>query len=128
MIEDELEGRIRRGEKIFDRSLEMVEDEGGYGRSYYVGDCGCVDLLTYNAKDREYVLVDAVAGEADERHLILLWQKVQAFALKQKRGSKVSGVLVCGSATSSLRGRIKQVEGWQVEVYKCTLELGRMKG
>lgn len=128
MIEDELEQRILRGERLFDRSLEMVEDDGGYGRAYCVGESGCVDVLAYNAKDREYVLMDAVAGEADERHMILLWQKVQTFALKQKKGSKVSGVLVCGGVSPSLKDRIKQVEDWHVEIYRYALELGKVKG
>lgn len=131
MIEDDLEERILQGDRVFDRELQIVEDEGGYGRGYYIPDGGCVDLLAYAPKGREYLLVDCCPGEADERHLILLWHKMQAFSsmdgVAPRPDAKVSGVLLCGGASPSLQSRLKQVNNLSVEVYRYTLELTKLK-
>ena len=123
ILEDWLEERIAQGQGCFGRELAVLEDEGGYGRSYFLPEAGILDLCCINRKDNEILAIWVNGGLADERDLLLLWQQVNI--LQKRRGSlydKVTGILLAPQFAPALQQRSSLLVESGVELYKMHMD------
>lgn len=128
LMEELIEQRINNGESCFGRRLEMVEDGGGYGRSYFLPDAGRVDILARNSNEAQELLVIHVCGsQATEKNLLFLWQQINALQNQPRAFDKITGILLARDLDKDLRSRSKQFSLGNVELYTLESEFKRAK-
>jgi tetratricopeptide (TPR) repeat protein len=123
LLEDQLEGAIERGEKVFGRKLRMFENSDGYGRHFYLPAAGWVDLLCVD--EHNTLCVIAVYSRcADIEILARMGMQMSAVQKRvARRFQKVEGFVCCADCDEELLKLIADVMPDSVHLYRLALTM-----
>ena len=123
-LADELERRILVDGRLFDRTLSIHEDDGGYGREYWLAEAGLIDLLCRSKEG--FVVVCVLPRSCTPQDLELLEHQMQAVRKKlAHRFQKVAGILVCTGAQEDCDPSVR-FPGQDLSLYQLDFALTRL--
>lgn len=99
-LEDMIIEQIKYGHKVFNRNLEVYQDDIQYGRQLYVEDCGRLDLLLVDKEDDSLIVVELKRNKSGTE----VYDQTKRYmkGLKKQFKKKVSGIICLHQSTEEL--------------------------
>lgn len=124
-LADELERRILVDGELLGKKLSVHEDNGGYGREYWLSGGGLIDLLCRSKEG--FLVIRVVPRACTLPDLQQLGKQVRAVAHKLANPfQKTAGVLVCTAAEKSLCDTSALFPAQDISVYQLSFALTRL--
>ncbi len=124
ILEDLLEDKILKDQKVFGKRLEMYEDENYYGRQLVAGNYGRIDLLVKNKNSKDIVVIELKKGKSDDAVVGQISRYISWVNNKiAKKNQKVKGIICVYESSKVLDMSVENIPN--IEVYEYGLNFNK---
>lgn len=124
ILEDLIEDKILKGQKVFDKKLKIYEDEINYGRQLVAGNYGRIDLLAKESDEDNLIIIELKKGKSDDAVVgqisrYISWVKNNL----AKNNQDVNGIICVYESSEVLDMSVDNIPN--IEVYEYGLEFNK---